>query len=132
LFEKKAPSKRWLSDTGRDKRFVRRNEERHFGEVADVADRFRKTLASMRKRKSVGAGRSRRPGRRVRANAKQKFNGEGLSDVMDGFYDSFNSLAARAPNQLHARRLYPFVSGDRAYHVDYPTGDRAPDGGVKL
>jgi hypothetical protein len=36
MAEKKAPSKRELIDTGRDKRFVRRDEKGRFDEVADV------------------------------------------------------------------------------------------------
>ncbi len=36
MAEKKAPSKRELIDTGREKRFVRRDEKGRFDEVADV------------------------------------------------------------------------------------------------
>jgi hypothetical protein len=36
MAEKEVPSKRELIDTGRDKRFVRRDEKGRFDEVADV------------------------------------------------------------------------------------------------
>jgi hypothetical protein len=36
MAEKKAPSKRELIDTGRDKRFVRRDKKGRFDEVVDV------------------------------------------------------------------------------------------------
>ncbi len=64
----KKDNKRELIDTGKDKRFVRRDEKGRFDEVADVGRSLSQDLRKEVKTKVPGTGRPRRSGTAKKLN----------------------------------------------------------------